>query len=163
MYAYGDDDPRADAVATMEEILLDFSADLCRAAKACAVQAAPYTITASTKASVDPASMDEESLTAQAGRHAGASDSRQPAGGPTRRGGKDTPRARAAAGASAATSTTTQVPGGERLPYHHRRVKVDDFKFALRKDAKKLGRVEELMALQKEIADARKLFDEKQT
>lgn len=41
-----------------------------------------------------------------------------------------------------------------------RKVKVDDFKFSLRRDAKKLGRCEELLALQKEIAQAKKLFDE---
>ena len=43
-----------------------------------------------------------------------------------------------------------------------RKVRVDDFKFALRKDPKKLGRVEELLMLQKEIAQAKKLFDDKE-
>lgn len=40
------------------------------------------------------------------------------------------------------------------------KVRIDDFKFVLRHDAKKLGRVEELLSLQKEIAKAKKLFDE---
>ena len=40
------------------------------------------------------------------------------------------------------------------------KIKVDDFKFALRRDPKKLGRVEELLAMTKVIQDARKQFDE---
>ena len=45
---------------------------------------------------------------------------------------------------------------------HARRnkIKVDDFKFALRRDPKKLGRVEELLVMAKVIADARKQFDD---
>ncbi|ODV89728.1 hypothetical protein CANCADRAFT_19534, partial [Tortispora caseinolytica NRRL Y-17796] len=39
------------------------------------------------------------------------------------------------------------------------KVKVDDFKFALRKDPQKIGRVEELLAMQKLIRDAKKTFD----
>lgn len=39
------------------------------------------------------------------------------------------------------------------------KLKVEDFKFALRHDAIKLGRVEELLAMQKEINEARKTFD----
>jgi len=42
------------------------------------------------------------------------------------------------------------------------KIKVDDFKFALRRDPKKLGRVEELLVMAKVIADARKQFDDKQ-
>ncbi|KAG0639572.1 transcription initiation factor IID, 18kD subunit-domain-containing protein [Tuber brumale] len=42
------------------------------------------------------------------------------------------------------------------------KIKVDDFKFALRKDQRKLGRVEELLIMSKVIADARKQFDDKQ-
>ncbi|KAJ1935785.1 hypothetical protein FBU59_005272 [Linderina macrospora] len=38
------------------------------------------------------------------------------------------------------------------------RVTVEDFKFALRKDPKKLARVEELIAMNKEIETARSLF-----
>jgi len=41
------------------------------------------------------------------------------------------------------------------------KIKVDDFKFALRRDSKKLGRVEELLVMSKVIADARKQFDDK--
>lgn len=41
------------------------------------------------------------------------------------------------------------------------KIKVDDFKFALRRDARKLGRVEELLVMSKVIADARKQFDDK--
>jgi len=45
---------------------------------------------------------------------------------------------------------------------HARRnkIKVDDFKFALRRDPKKLGRVEELLHMSKVIQDARKQFDD---
>ncbi|KAJ2082727.1 hypothetical protein H4R24_001323 [Coemansia sp. RSA 988] len=38
------------------------------------------------------------------------------------------------------------------------KVTVDDFKFVLRKDPKKLARVEELIAMNKEIETARTLF-----
>jgi len=41
------------------------------------------------------------------------------------------------------------------------KIKVDDFKYALRNDPKKLGRVEELLVMSKVIADARKQFDDK--
>ena len=161
MYAYGDNDPRADTVATMEEILLEFVGDLCRSAKSCAVQAAPTTITASTKSSTDPitpATGLNGPMTGRGGNARDAGETSQPPAAGSRRGAKDNGRTK---GGAAAQATSTS--GGERLPYHYRRVKVDDFKFALRKDTKKLGRVEELMALQKEITDARKLFDEKQT
>lgn len=40
------------------------------------------------------------------------------------------------------------------------KVKVDDFKFALRNDYKKLGRIDELQRLSKEIQEARKTFDD---
>ncbi|KAJ1725941.1 hypothetical protein LPJ61_005530 [Coemansia biformis] len=39
------------------------------------------------------------------------------------------------------------------------KVGVEDFKFVLRKDLKKLARVEELIAMNKEIEDARTLFE----
>jgi transcription initiation factor TFIID subunit 13 len=39
------------------------------------------------------------------------------------------------------------------------KLKVDDFKIVLRNDSRKLGRVEELLYLQKVIAEARKQFD----
>lgn len=45
---------------------------------------------------------------------------------------------------------------------HSRRakIKVDDFKFMLRHDPNKLGRVQELMALQKEMQERRRIFNE---
>ncbi|KAI9727129.1 MAG: Transcription initiation factor TFIID subunit 13 [Chrysothrix sp. TS-e1954] len=44
--------------------------------------------------------------------------------------------------------------------YSHRsKIKVDDFKFALRGDPRKLGRVAELLGLDKEIKKKRKAFD----
>ncbi|ORY87057.1 transcription initiation factor IID, 18kD subunit-domain-containing protein [Protomyces lactucae-debilis] len=49
-----------------------------------------------------------------------------------------------------------------RVAGQRQKVKVDDFKFALRRDTKKLGRVEELLTMQKEIQQARKLFDEQE-
>lgn len=45
-----------------------------------------------------------------------------------------------------------------RVANRHK-LKIDDFKFALRYDPKKLGRAEELLMLQKEIAEARKTID----
>lgn len=39
------------------------------------------------------------------------------------------------------------------------KIKIDDFKFALRNDPKKLGRVEKLLVLQKEFDAARKEYD----
>lgn len=39
------------------------------------------------------------------------------------------------------------------------KIKVEDFKFAVRNDPKKLGRIEELLVLQKVIQDAKRLFD----
>jgi transcription initiation factor TFIID subunit 13 len=49
------------------------------------------------------------------------------------------------------------------LASHSRRnkVKVDDFKFALRRDPKKLGRVQELLHMTQVIRRAREQFDEK--
>ncbi|KAI9733243.1 MAG: Transcription initiation factor TFIID subunit 13 [Cirrosporium novae-zelandiae] len=46
---------------------------------------------------------------------------------------------------------------------HSRRqkVKVEDFKFVLRKDEVKLGRVMELLTMDKELKEARKQFDDK--
>lgn len=44
--------------------------------------------------------------------------------------------------------------------YSHRaKIKLDDFKFALRKDPRKLGRVVELMAKEKEIKRERRMVD----
>ncbi|OMJ24379.1 Transcription initiation factor TFIID subunit 13 [Smittium culicis] len=40
------------------------------------------------------------------------------------------------------------------------KVTVDDFKFCLRKDPKKLARIEELISANKEIENARKMFKE---
>lgn len=42
------------------------------------------------------------------------------------------------------------------------KIKVDDFKFAMRQDTKKLARVEELLTLQKVITEAKKIFDDKE-
>lgn len=42
---------------------------------------------------------------------------------------------------------------------NRQKIKVDDFKFAIRNDYKKLGRVDELLVMQREIAEARKTFD----
>ncbi|KAF7727160.1 Transcription initiation factor TFIID subunit 13 [Apophysomyces ossiformis] len=42
------------------------------------------------------------------------------------------------------------------------KVRVEDFKFALRKDRKKLARVEELLFMSEDIRRAKQLFDEKE-
>ncbi|KZF25560.1 TFIID-18kDa-domain-containing protein [Xylona heveae TC161] len=41
------------------------------------------------------------------------------------------------------------------------KIKVDDFKFALRRDPQKLGRVQELLTMDKVLKQARRQFDEK--
>jgi len=46
-----------------------------------------------------------------------------------------------------------------RIAAPRHKLKVDDFKVALRNDPTKLGRVEELLHLQKVISEARKQFD----
>lgn len=40
------------------------------------------------------------------------------------------------------------------------KIKVDDFKFALRRDPSKLGRVQELLRLERLLKEARKAFDQ---
>ncbi|KAI5285745.1 Transcription initiation factor TFIID subunit 13 [Ascosphaera aggregata] len=40
------------------------------------------------------------------------------------------------------------------------KIKVDDFRFALRKDPVKLGRVQELFRLERELKEARRAFDQ---
>ena len=40
------------------------------------------------------------------------------------------------------------------------KIKVDDFRFALRRDANKLGRVQELLRMERELKEARKQFDQ---
>lgn len=41
-------------------------------------------------------------------------------------------------------------------------MRVEDFKFVLRKDAKKLARVEELLYMSEDIRRAKQLFEEKE-
>ncbi|KAG5513786.1 hypothetical protein PMAC_000824 [Pneumocystis sp. 'macacae'] len=48
-----------------------------------------------------------------------------------------------------------------RVAGNRNKLKVDDFKFILRNDPRKLGRIEELLTLQRVIAEARKQFDDK--
>ncbi|KAI9480441.1 MAG: transcription initiation factor IID, 18kD subunit-domain-containing protein [Benjaminiella poitrasii] len=45
---------------------------------------------------------------------------------------------------------------------HRNKVRVEDFKFILRKDAKKLARVEELLYMSEDIRRAKQVFDEKE-
>lgn len=40
------------------------------------------------------------------------------------------------------------------------KIKVDDFRFALRRDENKLGRVQELLRMERELKEARKAFDQ---
>lgn len=40
------------------------------------------------------------------------------------------------------------------------KVKVEDFRFALRRDSHKLGRVQQLLQMDRELKDARKIFDQ---
>lgn len=54
--------------------------------------------------------------------------------------------------------TRIQCLEAARIAGNRNKVKVDDFKFALRDDPKKLGRVEELLVLQKMIADTRNVM-----
>lgn len=51
--------------------------------------------------------------------------------------------------------------GAAQVAHHagRQKVKVDDFRFALRRDANKLGRVQELLHMERELKEARKAFD----
>jgi transcription initiation factor TFIID subunit 13 len=52
----------------------------------------------------------------------------------------------------------------EAAAYAHysrrQKIKVDDFRFALRHDPGKLGRVQELLRMERELKEARKVFDQ---
>lgn len=52
--------------------------------------------------------------------------------------------------------------GAAQVAHHARRqkIKVDDFRFALRRDPTKLGRVQELLRMERELKEARKAFDQ---
>jgi transcription initiation factor TFIID subunit 13 len=52
--------------------------------------------------------------------------------------------------------------GAAQSAHHARRqkIKVDDFRFALRRDPNKLGRVQELLRMERELKEARKAFDQ---
>lgn len=51
--------------------------------------------------------------------------------------------------------------GAAQVAHHagRQKVKVDDFNFALRRDPNKLGRVQELLRMERELKEARKAFD----
>ncbi|KAJ5684750.1 Transcription initiation factor TFIID subunit 13 [Penicillium maclennaniae] len=52
--------------------------------------------------------------------------------------------------------------GAAQVAHHARRqkIKVDDFRFSLRRDPNKLGRVQELLRMERELKEARKAFDQ---
>lgn len=52
--------------------------------------------------------------------------------------------------------------GAAQCAHHARRqkIKVEDFRFALRRDSSKLGRVQELLRMERELKEARKAFDQ---
>ncbi|KAI2718461.1 hypothetical protein DTO013E5_8119 [Penicillium roqueforti] len=52
--------------------------------------------------------------------------------------------------------------GAAQVAHHARRqkIKVEDFRFALRRDQNKLGRVQELLRMERELKEARKAFDQ---
>ncbi|KAJ6190178.1 Transcription initiation factor TFIID subunit 13 [Penicillium mononematosum] len=52
--------------------------------------------------------------------------------------------------------------GAAQVAHHARRqkIKVEDFRFALRRDPNKLGRVQELLRMERELKEARKAFDQ---
>ena len=54
---------------------------------------------------------------------------------------------------------TCHAAAGSAAYSHRAKIKVDDFKFALRRDRKKLGRVTELLALDRDIKKKRKAFE----
>ncbi|KAI8138114.1 transcription initiation factor IID, 18kD subunit-domain-containing protein [Fennellomyces sp. T-0311] len=49
-----------------------------------------------------------------------------------------------------------------KVAEHRGKVRVEDFKYILRKDRKKIGRVEELLYMSEDIRRAKQLFDEKE-
>jgi transcription initiation factor TFIID subunit 13 len=54
---------------------------------------------------------------------------------------------------------TCHEAGAHAAHAHRSKVKVDDFQFALRKDSKKLGRVQELLDMDRELKNKRKAFN----
>jgi hypothetical protein len=128
MYAYGDSpDPDPDSVMLMEEMTVDFITDLC-----CRARPSPYSLglgTSSISNSSSAFGATLENSTANDGSNAVAN------------GGDAMPQ--------------TLPP---RAP-HRLRVKLEDFRHALRKDveAKKLGRMEQLLYADKVVTEARRV------
>ncbi|GAK62156.1 uncharacterized protein PAN0_001d0353 [Moesziomyces antarcticus] len=128
MYAYGDSpDPDPDSVMLMEEMTVDFITDLC-----CRARPSPYSLglgTSSISNSSSAFGATLENFIANDGSNAVAN------------GGEAMPQ--------------TLPP---RAP-HRLRVKLEDFRHALRKDveAKKLGRMEQLLYADKVVTEARRV------
>lgn len=128
MYAYGDSaNPLPDSVSLMEEMMVDFITDLC-----CRARPSPYALGLGTSSISNSSSAFGATLE----QYAGAVDQN---GEP-----------------SSQEGTAQTLP--PRAP-HRLRVKLEDFRHALRKDveAKKLGRMEQLLYADKVVTEARRV------
>ncbi|GAC93337.1 transcription factor TFIID complex subunit [Pseudozyma hubeiensis SY62] len=129
MYAYGDSpNPDPDSVMLMEEMTVDFITDLC-----CRARPSPYSLGLGTSS----ISNSSSSFGATLEQHAAAAQD-----------------------PNALLNGTDAVP--QTLPPrapHRLRVKLEDFRHALRKDveAKKLGRMEQLLYADKVVTEARRV------
>lgn len=129
MYAYGDSpNPDPDSVMLMEEMTVDFITDLC-----CRARPSPYSLGLGTSS----ISNSSSSFGATLEQHA-----------------------------AAAHDPNTLLNGTDTVPQtlpprapHRLRVKLEDFRHALRKDveAKKLGRMEQLLYADKVVTEARRV------
>lgn len=128
MYAYGDTaNPLPDSVSLMEEMMVDFITDLC-----CRARPSPYALGLGTSSISNSSSAFGATLE----QYTGALDQN---GEPS----------------SYEEMAQTLPP---RAP-HRLRVKLEDFRHALRKDveAKKLGRMEQLLYADKVVTEARRV------
>ncbi|SPO40215.1 related to TAF13 - TFIID subunit involved in RNA polymerase II transcription initiation [Pseudozyma flocculosa] len=167
MYAYGDvANPDSESVALLEEMTVDFITDLCARARP-----SPYalglgtsnisTSTASFGSAFDTGSLglvgaegDPSTAGSAAWTHE-VGDSAQTAAAGAGAGAAATSAAAAAGAVSTVAAPATLPP---RAP-HRQRVKLEDFRHALRKDveAKKLGRLEQLLYADRIVTEARKV------
>lgn len=128
MYAYGDSpNPDPDSVMLMEEMTVDFITDLC-----CRARPSPYALGLGTSSISNSSSAFGATLE----QHAASQDP------------------------NGLVSGTDAIPHTlpPRAP-HRLRVKLEDFRHALRKDveAKKLGRMEQLLYADKVVTEARRV------
>lgn len=159
MYAFGDSEhPDAGSVALMEDMTVSFLIDLCRRARPAPgqlaipsnqahVQTIAQAATQQQQLEYQQQLVDEAAARAAAGTSSSAKAKAQ----------------KQAAAAASAEQQRQQSAMPIRAVVHpfvgRTRMTVEDIKFACRKDAKMTSRIEELIYLDKEISNARRVFD----